>query len=61
MEIAELIKNHFLDSCSKNFHDLDHRRKIINIYKKQIEILNEFITVEDKSLKRLESDERKRT
>jgi|TARA_Y100001973_G_C5142578_1_gene303731 hypothetical protein len=54
MEIAELIKQHFLDSCSDNFHDLEHRRKIINTYKEQIKILHEFIDVEDKSLKRLE-------
>jgi hypothetical protein len=57
MEIAELIKNHFLDSCSNNMHDLKHRRDIINKYKKQIEILNEFINLEDESLKRLEKSE----
>ena len=57
MEIAELIKNHFLDSCSNNMHDLKHRRDIINKYKKQIVILNEFINLEDESLKRLEKSE----
>ena len=38
-------------------HDLKHRRDIINKYKKQIEILNEFINLEDESLKRLEKSE----
>tara|TARA_Y100001970_G_scaffold258089_1_gene337573 strand:- start:462 stop:659 length:198 start_codon:yes stop_codon:yes gene_type:complete len=57
MEISKLIINHFLDSCSKNMHDLEHRRKIINIYKEQINILHSFIETEDKSLKRLEKDE----
>ena len=46
MEIAELIKNHFLDSCSNNMHDLKHRRKIINKYKEQLNILEDFIKVQ---------------
>ena len=56
MEISELMKNHFLDSCSNNMHDLKHRRKIIDEYKKQIDILNDFIKLEDQSLKRLEKN-----
>ena len=55
MEIAELIKNHFSDSCSNNMHDLKHRRKIINKYKEQLNILEDFINVEDNSLKNLEN------
>lgn len=54
MEISELIKKHFLDSCSDNMHDLQHRREIIDIYKKQLKVLEEFINIEDKSLKKLE-------
>ena len=54
MEISEYIKKHFLDSCSRNFHDLEHRRKIIDTYKEQINLLKKFIETEDKSLKNLE-------
>ena len=38
-------------------HDLKHRRKIIDEYKKQINILNDFIKLEDQSLKRLEKND----
>lgn len=55
MEISEYIKKHFLDSCSKNMHNLKHRREIIEIYKEQLKILKEFIKVEDDSLKKLEN------
>ena len=55
MEISELIKKHFLDSCSDNMHDLKHRREIIEVYKEQIKILKDFIKVEDNSLKKLEN------
>ena len=55
MEISEYIKKHFLDSCSKNMHDLNHRREIIETYKEQLKILNDFIKVEDESLKKLEN------
>ena len=51
------MKNHFLDSCSNDMHDLKHRRKIIDEYKKQINILNDFIKLEDQSLKRLEKND----
>ena len=37
-------------------HDLKHRREIIDKYKKEIEILNDFIKLEDQSLKRLEKN-----
>ena len=55
MEIYEFIKKHFLDSCSKNMHDLKHRREIIETYKEQFKLLKDFIKVEDESLKRLEN------
>jgi len=45
MEISELIKNQFLDSCSSNMHD-------------QLDILKEFIKLEDQSLKRLEKGQK---
>tara|TARA_Y100000592_G_C5438938_1_gene302315 strand:+ start:920 stop:1129 length:210 start_codon:yes stop_codon:yes gene_type:complete len=56
MEISEYIKQHFLDSCSNNMHDLNHRRDLINIYKKQLKKVKEFIKIEDESLKKLEDD-----
>jgi hypothetical protein len=56
MEISEYIKQHFLDSCSKNMHDLNHRRELINIYKEQLKKVKEFIKIEDKSLTKLEDD-----
>jgi|TARA_S200002703_G_scaffold142669_1_gene135237 hypothetical protein len=55
MEIAEYIKKHFLDSCSKNMHDLKHRREIIEVYKEQLKLLKDFIKIEDESLKKLEN------
>jgi len=58
MEISELIKNQFLDSCSSNMHDLKHRRDIINKFKDQLDILKEFIKLEDQSLKRLEKGQK---
>jgi len=55
MEISEYIKQHFLDSCSTNMHDLAHRRELINVYKEQIEKVKQFIKIEDDSLKKLEN------
>ena len=55
MEISEYIKKHFLDSCSDNMHDLKHRRQILELYKEQIKTLEEFINIEDESLKKLEN------
>tara|TARA_R100000773_G_C4170639_1_gene84473 strand:+ start:361 stop:567 length:207 start_codon:yes stop_codon:yes gene_type:complete len=55
MEISEYIKQHFLDSCSTNMHDLVHRRQLINVYKEQIEKVKQFIKIEDDSLKKLEN------
>ena len=56
MEISEYIKEHFLDSCSNNMHDLNHRRELINIYKEQLKKIKKFIKIEDESLKKLEDD-----
>jgi hypothetical protein len=56
MEISEYLIKRFLDSCSYNKHDLKHRRKIIDIYLEQIAVINEFIKIEDKSLKNLEKN-----
>jgi len=56
MEISEYIKQHFLDSCSSNMHDLNHRRELINIYKEQLKKVKEFINIEDISLSKLEYD-----
>jgi len=56
MEISEYIKEHFLDSCSNNMHDLNHRRELINIYKEQLKKIRKFIKIEDESLKKLEYD-----
>ena len=56
MEISEYIKEHFLDSCSNNMHDLNHRRELINIYKEQLKKIRKFIKIEDESLKKLEDD-----
>ena len=58
MEISELIKKQFLDSCSSNMHDLKHRRDIINKFKNQLDILKESIKLEDQSLKRLEKGQK---
>ena len=55
MEISEYIKKHFLDSCSDNMHDLKHRRQIIELYKEQLKTHEEFINIEDESLKKLEN------
>ena len=56
MEISEYIKKHFLDSCSTNMHNLNHRRELINIYKEQIKKVKQFIKIEDASLTKLEDD-----
>ncbi len=56
MEISEYLIKRFLDSCSHHKHDLSHRRKIIDIYLEQITVVNEFIKIEDKSLKNLEKN-----
>ena len=56
MEIAEYLKRNFLDSCSNNNHDLKHRRRIINIYKREIKIILDFLKTEDDSLKKLEEN-----
>ncbi len=56
MEISEYIKQHFLDSCSNNMHDLNHRRDLINIYKEQLKKVKEFIKIEDESLSKLENE-----
>lgn len=56
MEISEYIKQHFLDSCSTNMHDLNHRRELINIYKEQLKKIKKFIKIEDESLSKLENE-----
>tara|TARA_R100000700_G_C3166357_1_gene141419 strand:+ start:817 stop:1026 length:210 start_codon:yes stop_codon:yes gene_type:complete len=56
MEISEYIKERFLDSCSNNMHDLNHRRELINLYKEQLKKIKKFIKIEDESLKKLEDD-----
>ena len=54
MEISKYLIKRFLDSCSYHKHDLKHRRKTIDIYLEQITVMNEFLKIEDKSLKNLE-------
>ena len=54
MNLFEFLKNNFLDSCSRSKHNLQHRRKLINLFKKHLKNFDEFLNVEDKSLKNLE-------
>ena len=59
MEISEYLIKRFLDSCSHNKHDLKHRRKIIDTYIEQLELINQFLKIEDNSLKKFEDGDDK--
>ena len=54
MNVFEFLKKNFLDSCSHSMHDLKQRRNLIDRYKKHLKNFDEFLNVEDESLKNLE-------
>ena len=54
MNIFTFLKKTFLDSCSYSMHDLKQRRNLIDTYKKHLKNFDEFLNVEDESLKNLE-------
>ena len=53
MKISEYLINNFIDSCSVHKHNIEHKKNIINLYKKEIEALQTFLLNEEKSIERL--------
>lgn len=56
MKISEYLINNFIDSCSVHKHNIEHKKNIIKLYKKEIEALQTFLLNEEKSIERLEKN-----
>ena len=54
LNVFELLKKNFRDSCSHSMHDLKQRRNLIDTYTKHLKNFDEFLNIEDESLKNLE-------